>query len=137
MNTMSELSTRDTKRILIVENDKPLLDMYAAKFSEAGFEVEPSFGGMDALSKLEDGFRPDVILADLEMPVMGGLEFLREVRAKNLTPGAKIVVLSDLGEKEDMEKAAALGISGHVVKSAATPTEVVERVREIIDGEKV
>lgn len=123
---------KDQKKILIVDDDKFLLDMYATKFTETGFDVSTAFGGMDALSKLEDGLRPDIILTDIVMPVMDGFEFLTELKNKKIGAGAHIVVLSNLGQKEDIEKGESLGAEGYIVKATATPTEVVERVQEIV-----
>ncbi|MCI0542757.1 response regulator [bacterium] len=123
---------KEQKKILIVDDDKFLLDMYATKFIESGFAVTTAFGGMDALTKLEEGLRPDIILTDIVMPVMDGFEFLTELRNKKLSLLAHIVILSNLGQKEDIEKGSELGVSGYIVKATATPTEVMERVVEIV-----
>jgi len=120
-------------KILIVDDDKFLLDMYATKFAESGFEVTTAVGGMDALGKLEEGLHPKVLLTDIVMPVMDGFEFLAEVKKKGLGEGMCIVILSNLGQKEDIDKGLSLGAMGYVVKATATPTEVVERVTEIME----
>lgn len=121
------------KKILIVDDDKFLLDMYATKFSESGFDVVTAVGGTDALEKLEEGFRPDILLTDIVMPVMDGFEFLAEAKRKKIGEGMCIVVLSNLGQKEDTEKGLSFGAAGYIVKATATPTEVVERTREILE----
>lgn len=120
------------RTILIVDDDKFLLDMYAIKFSESGFNVTTAFGGMDALTKLEDGISPDVIMTDVVMPIMDGFEFLSEIRNKKLSERSCVVVISNLGQKEDIEKGTALGADGYIVKATATPSEVVQKVNEIL-----
>lgn len=129
-------SDKEKRKILIIDDDKFLLDMYATKFAESGFDVTTAFGGMDALTKLEEGIRPEVIVTDIVMPVMDGFEFLAELGKKNISRDARIVILSNLGQKEDIERGEALGASGYIVKATATPTEVVERVRGILEEKR-
>jgi CheY-like chemotaxis protein len=121
-------------KILIVEDDKFLIDMYTLKFGEHGFVVTPSFGPPDAISRLEEGLEPDIILTDIVMPVMDGFEFLAEIKAKKLAPEAVRIILSNLGQKEDITKGVSLGAAGYIVKATSTPTEVVKRVLEIVEG---
>ncbi len=123
-------------KILIVEDDKFLMDMYAVKFGEYNFEIASSFGAPDALSKLEEGLEPDIILTDIVMPVMDGFEFLAEVKEKKLAGDAVIIILSNLGQKDDIAKGISLGASGYIVKATSTPTEVVKKVIEIAEGKK-
>lgn len=129
---MDKDNKENKKKILIIDDDKFLLDMYATKFTESGFDVTTAFGGMDALTKLDDGLRPDVIVTDIVMPVMDGFEFLGELKKKKLAGEAHVIVLSNLSQKEDIEKGTALGTEGYIVKATATPTEVVDRVNAII-----
>jgi CheY-like chemotaxis protein len=123
-------------KLLIVEDDKFLMDMYTIKFGEYNFEITSAFGAPDALAKLEEGFRPDIILTDVVMPVMDGFEFLAVVKEKKFARNAFIIVLSNLGQKEDIAKGVSLGASGYIVKATSTPTEVVKKVLEIVEGEK-
>jgi len=120
-------------KILLIDDDKFLLDMYATKFNEKGFDVTAVFGGTDALSKLEDGLDPDIILTDVVMPIMDGFEFLAELRKRKLAPDARAIVLSNLGQKEDIEKGMVLGAKGYIIKATSTPTEVVNKVLEIVE----
>ncbi len=123
-------------KILIVEDDKFLMDMYTVKFGEYNFDITSSFAAPDALSKLEEGLHPDIILTDIVMPIMDGFEFLAELQKKKLAKDSVIVVLSNLGQKEDINKGVSLGASGYIVKATSTPTEVVKRVLEIVEGQK-
>jgi len=120
-------------KILIVDDDKFLLDMYAMKFQQSGFEVESALGAIDGLSKLRDGLVVDIILTDVLMPGMDGFEFLQHLKEEKVAQDAKVVVLSNKGEKSDIDRGISLGADGYIIKASAIPSEVVEKVREIVD----
>ncbi len=130
------MKTEKPYTILIVEDDKFLMDMYTLKFNEYNFKVTSCFGGNDALSQLEDGLEPDILITDIVMPMMDGFEFLAEVKKKKLGGKASIIILSNLGQKEDIEKGLSLGAVGYIVKATSTPTEVVKKVLEIVESKK-
>jgi len=118
--------------VLIVDDDEFLLEMYALKFKESGFEVDIASNGKKALEKIQE-FKPDVVLLDVVMPTMDGFEVLQEIRNKKLAPGARILMLTNLGQKEDTERGLALGADDYVVKAHFTPTEVVAKVRALLE----
>lgn len=120
------------KNILLVDDDKFLIDMYALKFSQMGWDVNTAMGSMDALTKLRDGFSPDVIVTDILMPAMDGFELLEAIKKEKIAPEAKIIVLSNKGESADIDKAISLGADGYIVKASAVPSEVVEQVEKIL-----
>ena len=123
--------------VFIVEDDRFLLDMYVMKFNERGFMVDTAFGGQEALDKLgKENLKPDLVLLDLVMPGVGGFEVLERVKKEKLIPEATIVILSNLGQKEDIDRGLALGADGYIVKASATPTEVVNRVSKILEEKK-
>lgn len=124
------------KIILIVDDDKFLLDMYAIKFKEKGFQVIEALGSLDALEKLQGDIKPQIVLLDLVMPTMDGFEFLQKAKTENLAPQAKYIILSNLGQDSDKEKGKQLGADGYIVKASATPSEVVSQVLEFIGKEK-
>lgn len=118
--------------ILIIDDDKFLLDMYTLKFSESGFHAVAAFGSTDALEKLKSKeVQPDIILLDIVMPTMDGFEFLEKVKQENITPNSQIIILSNLGQQDDIDKGKKLGAAGYIVKANATPSEVVDRTKEI------
>jgi CheY-like chemotaxis protein len=127
----------EKKAILIIDDDKFLLDMYAIKFSEKGFDVTSALGSIEALEKLHVGFDPVVVLLDLVMPAMDGFELLEKIKQDGLAPHSKIVILSNLGQDADKEKGKALGADGYVVKASVTPSEVVEYVVRLLAGEEI
>ena len=118
---------------MLVDDDKFLLDMYATKFTERKFDVVAVFGAAEAISKLEDGLSPDIILTDIVMPAMDGFEFLAAIKEKKLAQNSRIIVLSNLGQQEDLDRALSLGAKGYIVKATSTPSEVVEKVLEIVE----
>lgn len=129
--------TQTPKKIFIVDDDKYLLDMYTIKFKEKGFDVTQAVGSVDALSKLREGSDPDVLILDVVMPTMDGLELLATVKSEKLAPRAKIVVLSNLGQPSDIEKGRNLGANGYIIKASATPSEIVEKISVVLEGGEV
>jgi CheY-like chemotaxis protein len=122
------------KKILIVDDDNFLLDMYSLKFTERGFSVDSSLGSVDLIQKLRSGATPDILLLDIVMPTMDGFEVLEAIKKENLAKGAVKIILSNRGQKEDVDRGISLGAKGYIVKATATPTEVVDKVIEIIES---
>lgn len=120
-------------KILIVDDDKFLLDMYALKFKEGGYEVELALGSVAALDRLkeEDAFF-DIVLMDVVMPALDGFELLEKIREMKLVETAKIIILSNLGQPSDIERGKKLGADGYIIKADSTPSEVVAKVKEIM-----
>lgn len=123
----------ENKKTLIVDDDNFLLDMYARKFQETGFSVMPCLGSVEALAKLREGYVPDIILLDIVMPKMDGFEFLDILKKENLASDAIKIILSNKNQKQDIDLGRELGASGYIVKATFTPTEVVEKVKEILN----
>ena len=124
---------KDQYKILVIDDDAFLLDMYALKFTQKGFHVETSSGTIQALEKLGEGYTPDVIVVDLVMPTMDGFEFIEKVKEEGFAPKAKIIILSNLGQQEDVDRGMKLGIADYIIKASATPSEVVGKVLEAIE----
>ena len=122
--------------ILIVDDDKFLIDMYTVKFKEAGYVVNSAFGAEEALHKLEGGCSPDGLLLDVVMPGMNGIELLKKIRENKLAPNASVIILSNQSQPADIEAARKLGIDGYIVKASTIPSEVLEKVEEIMKSKK-
>lgn len=123
-------------KILIVDDDSFLLDMYSLKFSQSGFTVETALGSQAALEKLEKGFVPDVMLLDLVMPVMNGFELLEKMQKENLAKHAVKIVLSNRGQQSDIDQANKFDIAGYIIKANSTPKEVIEQVTSLLAKHK-
>ena len=116
------------RKVLIVDDDQFLLNMYSIKFKKSGFEVDTSTNGQDVIMKLKGGFSPDIILLDVVMPTMNGLELLEIIYKEKFVPDAFIFVLSNQNNPADIEKAKSLGITSYIVKASSIPSEVVDEV---------
>ncbi len=123
-----------SKRILIVDDDSMIQDIYLRKFKESGFEATAASDGATALKKIEEE-EPDLVLLDLVMPQMDGFETLRELGVMKLVKKPKVVLLTNLGQKEEIEKGFSLGAQDYIIKAHLTPSEVVERVRTLLGAE--
>jgi len=115
--------------IFLVDDDRFLLDMYSVKFQKSGLHVDVATGSSAALQKLREGYTPDIILLDIIMPTMDGIELLEVVRSEKLAPNATMVMLTNQADDED--KAEALGIDGFIVKAMTIPSEVVTIVLDL------
>lgn len=119
-------------KILIVDDDKFLLNMYSIKFQKEKFDVTVAGDGLEAFNKLKEGYVPDAIVLDIVMPVMDGLEFLEKIRSENLAKDATLLILSNQGQSSDIDKAKRLGIDGYIVKATTIPAEVVTEVQRML-----
>lgn len=120
------------QNILLVDDDKFLLDMYSTKFGEAGFSVTAVPSAQEAITALSGGLVPDICLLDIIMPTMDGFQLLEKMKKEKLCGDRAVcVILSNLGQQEDIDRGLALGADGYIVKASATPSEVVSKVSDI------
>jgi CheY-like chemotaxis protein len=122
----------EKKKILIVDDDGFLLDMYAFKFSQNNFEVYTANGGVQAIEKLKEGLKPDIILMDIIMPEMDGFEMFEKINNEKLSVDSTKIILSNKGQQEDIDRGAALGAAGYIIKVNSTPVEVIDKVMKIL-----
>ncbi len=123
-------------KVLIVDDDEFLLNMYSVKFAKSGLDVATSTGGEDALQKLKEGFKPDAIVLDLVMPGMDGFETLEKIRAEKLASSSVVIILTNQGQTADIERAKKLGVQGYIVKASTIPSEVFTEVMKHIEAAK-
>lgn len=117
------------QKILLVEDDQTLSESYSQRFIAEGFEVKKVTNGEEALSAAL-AFKPDVILLDIMMPKVDGLNVLDILRNTPDTANVEIIVLSALSQQEDIDKAKALGADDYLVKSQVVLADVVEKVKQ-------
>jgi CheY-like chemotaxis protein len=110
--------------------------MYSIKFSRNDYEVNGASSGDDALTKIKDGYNPDIVLLDIIMPGMDGFGVLERIRKENLVPNALIIMLTNQGQLSDIEKAKEFGVNGYIIKATSIPSEVVEEVTRIYNSQK-
>lgn len=128
---MSE-STDKKIKIYVVDDDEFLVNMYAAKFSKSGADVEAFKSGEALIEKLKSDANVDIILLDIVIPGMSGVDTLQKIRDEKLAEGVPVVMLTNQSDEKDISRTSNLGVSGYIVKAAATPSEVVEEVLKII-----
>lgn len=132
---MSETSKQ--YKIAIVDDDDFLVDMYTAKFNNSGVSVDACKSGESLLEKLTAGTKFDLILLDIVMPNMDGIEVLKKMRQQKMGEGIPVVMLTNQNNEKDINESKKLGISCFIVKAAATPSEVVSEVMKIIKDSDV
>jgi two-component system chemotaxis response regulator CheY len=120
-------------KVLMVDDDKFLLDMYSVKFTEGGLQVVTALRGEDAIEKIKAGYSPDIFMCDLVMPGMDGLELLEAIQKMNLLQKSAVIVLSNQGQQSDIDKASNLKVDGYIVKASSIPSEVFREVVKIAD----
>jgi len=119
-------------KILLVDDDRFLVDMYSMKFKEKGMITEAVFDGHEALEKLSADSSFDVVLLDLIMPSMDGFELLKQIREKKLAEKSAIIILSNQGQQSDIDKAEQFNVGGYIIKASTIPSEVLNKVVEIV-----
>ncbi len=126
-------------KILLVDDDTLISDMYTMKFRNAGHEVVVVTSADEALAATESGGGFDVFLLDLVMPGTNGFELLEELNNRGLVGNGTVIILTNQSREEDINKAESLGAKGYIVKASSVPSEVVVAVLEILqtDSDKI
>ena len=119
-------------KIAIIEDDTVINQMYRMKFEAAGFDVATASDGEAGVAMAEK-FKPSIILLDLQMPHMNGVEALEIIRKSSWGAKIPIIILTNLGEEEAPKSLHTLGIHSYIVKAELTPSQVVSRVKEALD----
>ena len=117
------------RKILVVEDDKFVRELIVQKLTEE-FEVSSVKDGEEGVKKTESE-KPDLILLDLILPGIDGFEVLSRIRKNPLTEKIPVIILSNLGEKVDVDRGIKLGANDYLIKAHFTPKEIVEKVRSI------
>jgi CheY-like chemotaxis protein len=128
---MSE-EKNEKKMIMIAEDDAFIGDIYEIKLKNAGYDVILANNGRDAIEKLESGVKPDILLLDIVMPYMDGFDVLEAMKNREEWNGIPVVLLTNLSQKEDIDKGISLGAKDYLIKSHFTPTEVLSKVEKYI-----
>lgn len=118
-------------KIAIIEDDPTINQMYRMKFEADGFDVQLASDGERGVALVE-AFQPDLILLDMQMPVMTGHEALKRIRSQSWGESIPVIILTNMGEEESPKELRELGIESYIVKADLTPSQVVERVKETL-----
>lgn len=117
--------------VLIVDDDKFLLDMYRKKFEANGATVDVAVGSEEALAKLRGGAKPDILILDIIMPGTDGIELLQAIRKEKLAEDSVVIMLTNESSPEKIAEANKLGVKGYIVKATRIPSEVVDEAMKI------
>lgn len=119
------------KKILIVEDDKFLRELISKKLSDEGFTTHEAGDGEEGLKQIKE-IRPDLILLDLILPSIDGFEVLTRMKQDQKISSIPVVILSNLGQKEEVERGLKLGASDYLIKAHFTPGEIIEKIKNIL-----
>jgi len=120
------------KKILIVEDDKFLRDLITQKLNAENFDVVIAQDGEEGIRKIEEE-KPDLVILDLLLPVIDGFEVLKRMKANSKIADTPVIILSNLGQKEDVERGMALGAKDYMIKAHFTPNEVIDKVKKYLE----
>jgi len=119
--------------IMLVEDDSFISGMYRTKLTNLGYEVLFFDNGESAWQKLQEDPLPALILLDIVLPEKDGFEILEALRKEERTKKLPVILLTNLGQKPDVERGVSLGANDYIIKAHFTPTEVVEKVKKVLE----
>ena len=120
------------QKVLIVEDDDAIATMYKMKLELSKFDVKRAANGHEGI-ELIDSFHPDIVLLDLMMPVMSGVETLEHLKDNDqLNKYFKLLILSNMGDMDTAEKIKEFGVHDFIIKADSSPTQVVEKVQLLL-----
>jgi len=126
--------TESKGKILIIEDDRYISKMYQLKLSLEGYEVQVAENGKQGVDKIKE-MMPNIILLDILMPELDGFEVLKIAKSDEATKDIPVLIMSNLGQEDHIQKGMQMGAIGYIVKSQYTPSKVVEKIKETL-GEK-
>ena len=118
-------------KILIIEDDRFLRELIARKLKNEGYEVLEAVEGEEGLRRIKEE-KPDLILLDLILPGIDGFEVLAKAKEDPDTAQIPVIILSNLGQREEIEKGLRLGAIDYLIKAHFTPGEIIEKIKNII-----
>lgn len=123
--------SEEKKQILLVEDDEFLMELYAVKLSMEGFDVLSANDGRKGLRLAKEKI-PDLILLDIILPQMDGLEVLKTLKKDPATKKIPVILLTNLSHKEEVQKGFAAGAKDYLIKAHFMPSEVVEKIKKLL-----
>jgi DNA-binding response OmpR family regulator len=121
----------DKKKILIIEDEDMLSTMYKVKFENEGYEAYTASNGADGL-EMAPKILPNLILLDIIMPKIDGFAVLKKLKEDPKTKDIPVIMLTNLGQDEDISRGKEMGSAGYLIKANNTPAEVVDKTKGFI-----
>ena len=119
------------KKILVIEDDKFLRELITRKLSDDGFVTVEAMDGEEGIKKVKEE-KPDLVLLDLILPSIDGFEVLSQIKKDENLKSIPIIILSNLGQKEEVEKGLKMGAVDYLIKAHFTPGEIIEKIKNIL-----
>lgn len=119
------------KTILVVEDDKFLRELMSQKLTKEGYKTIEAVDGEEGLKKIKDE-RPGLVLLDLILPGIDGFEVLSKMREDPSLGEIPVIILSNLGQREDVERGLKLGAADYLIKAHFTPGEIIEKIKGVL-----
>jgi len=123
--------TNSSKKILLVEDERPMAQMYKDKFVEAGFDVVLAFTASEAITKVKKE-KPDLVVLDILLPTDNGISFLAKLRKEVEVAKIPVVALSNYDEPKTKKEAFKLGVKNYLLKTDYTPKTLVEEIKKYL-----
>jgi len=118
------------KKILIIEDDKFLRELISQKLVKEGYEISEAVDGEKGIEAVIKE-KPDLVLLDLILPGINGFEVLARIKSDPKVSQIPVIILSNLGQKDDIERALKMGAADYLIKAHFTPPEIVEKVNKV------
>lgn len=125
------MPTAKKNKILVVEDETFLVKIYSVKLKKEGFDVSIATDGEEAV-KLAAEVKPDLILLDLILPKLNGFEALERIRQNPINKSTPVLVLSNLGQEEDIKRAESLGATDYLVKANFSIQDIVAKIKQVL-----
>jgi len=119
------------KTILIIEDDKFLRELIVQKLLKEGYEIFEAVDGEDGIKKIKEQ-KPDLVLLDLILPGIDGFEVLSKMKEEPQISSIPVIILSNLGQREDVEKGLGLGAVDYLIKAHFTPGDIIEKIKKVL-----
>ncbi|MEA3452728.1 MAG: response regulator [Patescibacteria group bacterium] len=119
------------KKILLIEDDPFLIDIYSTKLKEAGFKFLVIKDGKEVL-KIVQKEKPNLIILDIILPNIDGWQILRQIKKESKLKRIKIIILSNLSQKEEVIKGVKLGADKYFIKSDHTPSQIIKEINKLL-----
>jgi DNA-binding response OmpR family regulator len=120
-----------SRKVLVVEDDRFLRELITQKLSREGYDVSEAVDGEDGVKKAEEK-RPEIILMDLILPGIDGFEAITRIKANPELEDIPIIILSNLGQRDDVERGLKLGATDFLIKAHFTPGEIIEKIEKVL-----
>ncbi|MCK5475668.1 MAG: response regulator [Candidatus Pacebacteria bacterium] len=128
------MNNNEKIKVFIIEDDIYISDMYKIKLEADNYEVNVASDGIEGMKRLEKDI-PDVILLDIVMPKIDGFSVLKMIKENDILKNVPVILLTNLSQKENIEKGFELGAASYIIKAHFTPSEVVKKIKEVIEKE--